>query len=178
MSVIGSLAASCVTRRLDCDIQAVHAGCSDPVAEVEMIRGLLKFILLVVLLVGIGTFFLGYRWADDGAAVDRPVRTSGVVDDTAERAREAGAEIGETVAAGASQAQRAAAEASLSAKIKAKMALDDHVKARKIDVDTNGSTVTLSGPVSSQDERERALRLARETDGVTTVVDQLVVTGS
>jgi len=143
-----------------------------------MIRGLLKLILVMVLLVGAGMFFLGYRWGDDGPVVDRPVGTSGVVDDGAARAREAGAEIGETVAVGANQAQRAAAQASLSAKIKAKMALDDRVSASKIDVDTDGSTVTLRGRVASQDERERAVRLARETDGVTSVVDQLVVAGN
>jgi hyperosmotically inducible protein len=66
-------------------------------------------------------------------------------------------------------------ESALTAKIKAKMALDDHVKARAIDVDSTGSVVTLSGVVASADERQRALRLAGETDGVTRVVDRLQV---
>ena len=142
-----------------------------------MIRGLLPLILVVVLLVGVGAFFLGYRWDDlDLPDVDRPVGTSGVIDaEDRARAREAGAEIGETVATGADQAQRAAADASLTAKIKAKMALDDQVSAASIDVDTNGSVVTLSGRVSSADERERALRLARETEGVTKVDDRLTI---
>jgi osmotically-inducible protein OsmY len=35
--------------------------------------------------------------------------------------------------------------------------------------------VTLSGRVHSQTERERALRLARETEGVQQVVDRLRV---
>jgi hyperosmotically inducible protein len=142
-----------------------------------MIGGLLRLILVVVLVVGLGAFFLGYRWGDLGLPdADRPVGTSGVIDagDKA-RAREAGAEIGETVAVGADKAQRAAADASLTAKIKAKMALDDSVRAADIDVDTDGSVVTLSGRVSSADEQARALRLARETDGVTSVVDRLVV---
>jgi osmotically-inducible protein OsmY len=56
------------------------------------------------------------------------------------------------------------------------MALDDFVKARAIDVDTTGSVVTLSGKVQSESERERAVRLARETVGVTNVVDRLQVT--
>jgi osmotically-inducible protein OsmY len=37
--------------------------------------------------------------------------------------------------------------------------------------------VTLTGTVETNDERERALRLARETDGVTNVVDKLQVQG-
>jgi hyperosmotically inducible periplasmic protein len=66
-------------------------------------------------------------------------------------------------------------ESALTAKIKAKMALDDHVKARAIDVDTAGSVVTLAGVVASAEERQRALRLAGETEGVTRVVDRLQV---
>ena len=139
-----------------------------------MIGGLLKLIVVVVLVVGVGAFLMGYRWADiDGPDVDKPIGTSGVLEDEKARAREAGAEIGETVAAGANKAQRVASEASLSAKIKAKMALDDHVTAANIDVDTDGSVVTLSGRVSSTEERERALRLAKETEGVSSVIDHL-----
>jgi osmotically-inducible protein OsmY len=67
------------------------------------------------------------------------------------------------------------AESALTAKIKSKMALDDHVNARRIDVDTSGSVVTLTGAVASSAERERALRLARETEGITRVVDRLRV---
>jgi osmotically-inducible protein OsmY len=63
----------------------------------------------------------------------------------------------------------------VTAKIKSKMALDDMVKARTINVDTTGSVVTLTGTVGSNQERERAVRLARETVGVTNVVDKLQV---
>src|SRR5262245_29368686 len=64
-------------------------------------------------------------------------------------------------------------EGALTAKIKSKMALDDHVEARNISVDTSGTIVTLTGIVRSADERDRAVRLARETEGVTKVVDKL-----
>jgi hyperosmotically inducible protein len=142
-----------------------------------MIRGLVRLILVVVLLVGLGAFFLGYRWGDpDTPQADRPTSTSGIIDaEDKARAREAGAEIGETVATGAEQAKRVAADGSITAKIKAKMALDDTVKALNIDVDTDGSIVTLTGRVKSAAERERAMRLARETDGVSSVVDRLAV---
>ena len=66
-------------------------------------------------------------------------------------------------------------EAAITAKIKSKMALDDYVKARTINVDTNGTTVTLTGTVRSREERQRAVRLAQETAGVNQVVDKLQV---
>jgi hyperosmotically inducible protein len=90
-------------------------------------------------------------------------------------ARETGAEVGERVAVGADRAQQAIADASLTTKIKAKMALDDDILARAIDVDTDGTVVTLTGRVSSEAERVRAVQMARETDGVTSVVDRLTV---
>jgi hyperosmotically inducible protein len=143
-----------------------------------MFRGLLRLVLLVVLVVGIAAFFFGYRWrtgnSDD--IFDRPAATSGsggAIDTT--RARQAGAEVGEVVAKGANEAQRVAADASLTTKIKAKMALDDRVRALNIDVDTAGSVVTLSGRDGGEDERSRAVKLARETDGVTSVTDHLIV---
>ena len=139
-----------------------------------MIRALLKLVLIVVIIAAAGAFFLGYRLADDGDAT--PVeaqRTAPAID--AEKARQTGAAIGETVATGAAQAQRAVSEGSLTAKIKSKMALDDTIRAAAIDVDTAGGVVTLSGTVRSEAERARAVQLARETDGVTSVTDRLVV---
>ena len=40
---------------------------------------------------------------------------------------------------------------------------------------TVGSTVTLAGRVASAREHDRAVALARETDGVTRVVDNLQI---
>ena len=141
-----------------------------------MLRALFRLILVVVVIVGIGAFFLGYRWGDGDVVPDRAVGTTGVEPrvDTS-RARETGAKIGEKVAVGANEAQRALGNAGLTTKIKAKMALDDMIEARSIDVDTDGSIVTLSGTVRSEAERSRALQHARETEGVTRVVDQLRV---
>ena len=53
------------------------------------------------------------------------------------------------------------------------MVLDDTSEARSIDVTTSGTRSTLNGTVGSADEHDRAVRLARETAGVTQVVDQL-----
>jgi hypothetical protein len=83
----------------------------------------------------------------------RPVGTSGVIDRTRERLD----------------------DAALTSKIKAKMVLDDTVKARAINVTTHDAVVTLSGNVATVDEHDRAIRLARETAGVTEIVDHIGV---
>jgi osmotically-inducible protein OsmY len=93
-----------------------------------------------------------------------------------EKAREVGAEVGERTAAAAEKFRDATHDATITTKIKAKMALDDLVKARRIEVSTDGSTVTLTGATGSVAEHDRALALARETDGVTRVIDRLQVT--
>lgn len=63
----------------------------------------------------------------------------------------------------------------LTAKIQAKYFMDADVKGRRIDVDTQSGVVTLSGTVESQAARRQAVALARNTDGVREVKDQLKV---
>jgi osmotically-inducible protein OsmY len=134
-----------------------------------MIRAFLKLVLVVVIVAAAAAFFLGYRIGDGGVEL---AAEPGV--DT-QRARETGARVGETVATGAAQAQDALNDGALTAKIKSKMALDDTVKALAIDVDTDAGVVTLSGSVNSAAERTKAVQLAKETAGVTSVIDRLVV---
>ena len=62
--------------------------------------------------------------------------------------------------------------------VKAKLAADDTVQAYKIDVDTKEATVTLTGTVESAAAKTRAVELARATDGVTSVVDQITVSAA
>ena len=50
---------------------------------------------------------------------------------------------------------------------------DDLVKARQINVDTQDKVVTLTGQVNSAEEETRALQIARGTDGVRDVIDQI-----
>ena len=136
-------------------------------------RALLRAFLVVVAVVAVAFLLLGY-WGGSRAGRHEPaVGTSGQID--VQRARERGAELGEKAAVAGRKMEDAVSEAALTTKIKAKMALDDSVKARAIDVTTNGSTVTLSGTVGSNAERERAVTLARETAGVTRVIDTLQV---
>jgi hyperosmotically inducible protein len=64
-------------------------------------------------------------------------------------------------------------DAWITAKVQSKYFLDDTVKGRDINVDTRGGVVTLNGKVSSDAERNQAIALARNTDGVTDVKDEL-----
>ena len=59
--------------------------------------------------------------------------------------------------------------------VKAKFVADDVVKAYKIDVDTKDHVVTLTGAVDSSAAKERAVQLARGTDGVNNVIDNMTV---
>jgi hyperosmotically inducible protein len=139
-----------------------------------MIRLLFRLVMLVVLLVGVAVLAFGYRWGNVRGDAPSPVGTSGDPIDT-DRASRAGAEIAERVAEGASRAGQALEQGKLTAKIRSKMTLDDTIDASGIDVDTAGTVVTLKGSVATRKEHQRVLQLARETAGVTNVVDQLSV---
>lgn len=138
-----------------------------------MLGSLVRAVVLIVVIVGAGAFLLG--WWGSGRLRDDVRETVGTTGVDTQKAREVGAKVGETTAAAADQARRAVNEGAVTAKIKAKMGLDDTVKALDIDVDTVGTTVTLSGVVATDAQRQKALQLARETDGVKQVVDQLRV---
>jgi hyperosmotically inducible protein len=118
-------------------------------------------------------YWTGSGWRPSSASTTAPVATTGTID--TEKARERGAEIGEKAAVAVEKVKETVSEAQLTGKIKAKMALDDRVRSRSIDVTTDGSVVTLSGSVRSASERQRAVSLAGETEGVTRVVDHLSV---
>jgi hyperosmotically inducible periplasmic protein len=73
------------------------------------------------------------------------------------------------------KAGNAVTDAALTSAVKTKFLADDQIAGLKIDVDTNKGIVTLSGPVRSAAEKQRAVKIARETDGVKSVVDKLKV---
>src|SRR5258705_11973920 len=66
-------------------------------------------------------------------------------------------------------------DAGIPTAVKSRMAADDTVKASEINVDTHNRVVTLNGTVASTSEKERAVLIARDTKGVTNVVDDIVV---
>ncbi|MEN3339790.1 MAG: hyperosmotically inducible periplasmic protein [Acidobacteriota bacterium] len=143
-----------------------------------MFGALVRLVVILIVLAAGVAFFMGYRVGDRGTPHPatqpsvgtperRPVDTS--------KARETGAAVGEKVAVGANAAEHALESAALTGKIKAKMALDDTVKAAAIDIENDNGVITLKGTVRSEAERARAVQLARETAGVTSVNDRLTV---
>ena len=60
-------------------------------------------------------------------------------------------------------------------RVKTSLLNDQQVGGLRIDVDTFKGVVTLSGRVKSQAEKDRAVMLARQTEGVTEVKDALQI---
>lgn len=134
-------------------------------------------LLVLLLVLAVGCVLAYNHWTGNGWTLSPPATSATGVD--AEKAREKGIEItrkaAETTKAAAERTGEAVSEAALTAKIKSKMALDDYIRARTINVNTTGTIVTLTGTVQSEQEHQRAVRLARETAGVSQVVDKLQV---
>jgi hypothetical protein len=63
----------------------------------------------------------------------------------------------------------------ISTSVKTKLAADDTVKAYQVDVDTRDRIVTLSGEVETSAAKDRAVMIARETEGVRDVIDRITV---
>ena len=136
-----------------------------------MFRFLFRLVMLFIVLAVAAMFFLGWRPTGFGSSpADRPIDHI----DTS-KAREVGAQIGAKASEAAAAAQTTLSEGSVTAKIKAKMSLDDTVQAKDINVDFANGVVTLTGSVRTAAERRRAVDLARETNGVNSVKDQLRV---
>ena len=73
-----------------------------------------------------------------------------------------------TVACGSS-------DAGITTSVKSRLAADDTVKAFQVDVDTSNQVVTLRGDVETEAQKEHAVQIARDTEGVRDVIDQLRV---
>ena len=108
----------------------------------------------------------------DNLTVVAGVTPPGGIDDAAmNRARDAAAATTDTVGTAGS----AAGDAALTAKVKTKFLADTSISGLKIDVDTKNDVVTLSGTVPTAAEKRRAVDVAKATDGVKSVVDNLKV---
>ena len=132
--------------------------------------------VLVLALVAIGTYLLGYwsldqvignSWRVTSTPTSGPASTSPGRDRMAQLDAQAG-KAAHTVGEFLSDAE-------LTGKIRSKMALDDSVRARTIEVSTTDGIVTLAGTIASVGEHDQAVRLARDTKGVKRVVDHMKV---
>jgi hyperosmotically inducible periplasmic protein len=90
--------------------------------------------------------------------------TSGVMDDAQRKAGESARDVSATLG-----------DTGITSAIKTKLLADTAVSGLKIDVDTTDAVVTLKGEVPSAAEKRRAVEIAKDTDGVKSVKDQLKI---
>jgi hyperosmotically inducible periplasmic protein len=104
--------------------------------------------------------------------------TTGVDDKAREAGRDA-KEVGGDAKDAAKEAGRdagnAVSDAAITTAVKSKLLADTTVGGLKIDVDTSNGVVTLNGDVKSAAEKAEAMRIARGTDGVKSVRDNLTI---
>jgi len=71
--------------------------------------------------------------------------------------------------------RRNIADSAINTNVKSKLAADTETSALKINVETNGGVVTLTGIVPTQAEKSQAEQTARNTEGVTRVINNITV---
>ena len=69
-------------------------------------------------------------------------------------------------------------DTTVTTKVKTALAADREVSATRVHVETKAGEVRLSGNVKSQEERNRAERIARDVHGVMTVNNDLTVSST
>lgn len=125
-----------------------------------MVKSILRLALIGIVLVAVGGFVLGW-W--NGAAhegIPEAVGTSGVAEADGDERR-------------ASEA--ALSDDALAVVIKSRLVRDAEVAAEGIRVRLDQGIITLSGTVRSEEQRRRAIQIARQAGGVQDVRDELVV---
>ena len=95
--------------------------------------------------------------------------------DAAEKLGDAAKATGEAAAQAARDATPVVADAGITAAVKTRMLADPDVAGLRIDVDTKGKVVTLTGTVKTAAQVTEAEKIARETPGVERVVNNLKV---
>ena len=100
-----------------------------------------------------------------GNAAERGAEaTKGVADDATDKIGAAADRTGDVIS-----------DAAVTTAVKSKFLADTSTPGLKIDVDTKDGVVTLSGTVRTRAEADRAVSLARDTNGVKRVVNNLKV---
>jgi hypothetical protein len=105
-------------------------------------------------------------------AIDASKDAAGV---TADKTKQIAGEVAEKSKEIAVATRAAVTDGWVTTKVKAKFADETALERSDIDVDTTNHVVTLKGSVRSSAARSRAVAIAAGTEGVTRVVDQLVV---
>lgn len=123
----------------------------------------------------------------DGQQVDQNVQKANAEFKSAgEQIKEGAQQAGAAIQQGAEKVQakvepvakQVINDAGITAKVKTRLAADPAINALYVNVDTSHSKVTLTGKVALEAQKTEAEKVARETEGVTDVVNLLQVTGT
>jgi osmotically-inducible protein OsmY len=142
-----------------------------------------KWFVLVALVGAVGIGSACTQQATDEAKEDADAAldaTKEGVDKTLDAVKEGAGDIAQQAAEKAKEVASTTGEAItdgwITTKVSARFVDEELLKGSKIDVDTDNREVTLKGTVTSEAAKSRAATIARDTEGVTRVVNQLVVT--
>jgi hyperosmotically inducible protein len=122
------------------------------------------------------------REAADAVAADARAGAEKAADQTreaagqiADKTKEAAGQVADAARQGANDAAEAGSDGWITAKVRTKFIGEAALKGSEINVDTVDHVVTLKGTVPSPAGKTRAETIARGTEGVTRVVNELVV---
>ncbi|CAN5883068.1 hypothetical protein BH18ACI5_BH18ACI5_09680 [soil metagenome] len=96
-------------------------------------------------------------------------------EDKADRAKDKSEKVADKSQDRADRAGNEISDAWITTKLQSKYYLDEDVRGLNIDVTTNGGVVILTGKVMNGAERQKALSLAKSTDGVKQVIDKMTL---
>jgi osmotically-inducible protein OsmY len=119
-----------------------------------------------------GTTSLGLCLAAATAQAQDPGQAPGTMPESgAPEEQEPGSETGAGIGQGIQ-------DAAMTARIKSRLLLNDSTNGLKINVDTSNKEVTLNGTVETEAEKNLAEEIARSTEGVRDVQNQLKIASS
>lgn len=121
-----------------------------------------KYAFSAVIAAGIGCTALGL-------AACQQKQSSG------QKIKQGAQEIGQGIKQGTSETGQFLSDSTITVKIKSKLAANQGLSSFGIHVETNKGVVTLSGSVDDDSERSLAAQVARSTDGVKGVNNNITV---
>ena len=114
----------------------------------------------------------------DGTTTSTTTTTTNPAPETTAAMKSAGNEVKQDAKSAADKAGTAVDDGAITAKVKTALLADPDVKGLRIDVDTKNGVVTLKGTADKSANRDRAVAIAKDTSGVKSVENQLVVKAS
>ena len=125
----------------------------------------------------VGSSACGPKAEDEARDVAQRIedKTEEIVEKTADKTKEIAGEIADKSKEAVSATGEAITDGWITTKVSAKFVDEKLLKDSKINVDTKDRVVTLKGTVGSEAAKARAATIARGSEGVVRVVDQLVV---